>query len=77
MQAALELIAARGFHGAPMAKIAGKAGVGAGTIYRYFENKDVLITELHRELEEKIKATLQEGYPAGLPVRERFLYLIR
>ena len=77
MQAALELIAEHGFHGAPMAEIAEKAGVAAGTIYRYFENKDVLITELYRELEEKINATLREGYPVERPLRERFLYLIR
>jgi AcrR family transcriptional regulator len=77
MQAALELIAEHGFHGAPMAEIAEKAGVAAGTIYRYFENKDVLITELYRELEEKINATLREGYPVERPLRERFLYLIK
>jgi AcrR family transcriptional regulator len=77
MQAALELIAERGFHGAPMAEIAAKAGVAAGTIYRYFETKEVLITELHRELEGKIVAVLQGGYPAGRPIRERFLHLIR
>ena len=77
MQAALELIAEQGFHGAPMAEIAEKAGVAAGTIYRYFENKEVLIPELHRELEEKISATLREGYPVERPLRERFLYLIR
>jgi AcrR family transcriptional regulator len=77
MQAALELIAEQGFHGAPMAEIAEKAGVAAGTIYRYFESKEVLITELHRELEERIMVVLQEGYPSGRPLRERFLYLIR
>jgi AcrR family transcriptional regulator len=77
MQAALEIIAEQGFHGAPMAEIAEKAGVAAGTIYRYFENKEVLITELHRKLEEKISATLREGYPVERPLRERFLYLIR
>ncbi|HXC93667.1 MAG TPA: helix-turn-helix domain-containing protein, partial [Geobacteraceae bacterium] len=49
--AALEMIAENGFHGAPMAMIAEQAGVGAGTIYRYFENKDVLINELFREIE--------------------------
>ena len=76
MAAALELIAERGFHGAPMAEIAKTAGVAAGTIYRYFESKDVLITELHRELEEGIVAALRPGYPSGSPVRERFLYLI-
>jgi len=77
MQAALELIAEQGFHRAPMVEIAEKAGVAAGTIYRYFENKDVLISELHRELEEKISATLREGYAVERPLRERFLYLIR
>ena len=75
MQATLELIAEQGFHGAPMAEITEKAGVAVGTIYRYFESKDVLITELHRELEDKIMAVLQEGYPSGRPLRERFLYL--
>jgi AcrR family transcriptional regulator len=75
MQAALGLIAEQGFHGAPMAEIAEKAGVAAGTIYRYFESKDVLITELHRELEDRIMASLQEGFPSGRPLRERFLYL--
>ncbi|HEX9157545.1 MAG TPA: helix-turn-helix domain-containing protein, partial [Syntrophales bacterium] len=62
MRAALELIAEHGFHGAPMAMIADRAGVGAGTIYRYFEGKDALITELYRELEGKLLAYLQEGY---------------
>ncbi len=75
MKAALELISEHGFHGAPMAMIAKKAGVGAGTIYRYFENKDALINELNRELEEKIMASLQTGYHREKPLRERFLHL--
>ena len=77
MQAALELIAEQGFHGAPMAEIAAKAGVGAGTIYRYFESKDILITALYREVEDRINATLREGYSIERSLRERFLYLIR
>ena len=77
LQAAMELIAERGFHGAPMAEIAEKAGVAAGTIYRYFEHKEELITELHRELEEEIAASLRKNYPVDRPLRERFLYLIR
>jgi AcrR family transcriptional regulator len=75
VRAALEIIAEHGFHGAPMAMIAEKAGVGAGTIYRYFENKDLLITELYRELEERIYAALLAGYDPEKPIRERFLYL--
>jgi AcrR family transcriptional regulator len=76
-RAALELISEHGFHGAPMAMIAERAGVGAGTIYRYFENKDVLIVELFRELEGKIKERILEGYSTERPIRERFLHLNR
>jgi AcrR family transcriptional regulator len=75
VRAALEMIAEHGFHGAPMAMIADKAGVGAGTIYRYFENKDLLITELYREVEERIYAAVLAGYAPEKPIRERFLYL--
>lgn len=75
VRAALEMIAEHGFHGAPMAMIADKAGVGAGTIYRYFENKDVLINELYRELEERIYAAVLADYAPEKPIRERFLYL--
>ena len=75
VRAALELIAEHGFHDAPMAIIANRAGVAAGTIYRYFENKDVLINELYREVEGKLYAVLLEGYAAEKPFRERFLHL--
>ncbi|MBI2354509.1 MAG: TetR/AcrR family transcriptional regulator [Deltaproteobacteria bacterium] len=75
VRAALELIAEHGFHGAPMALVAERAGVGAGTIYRYFENKDVLITELYRELEEKMYPFILDGYADEAPFRARFLHL--
>jgi len=75
IRAALELIAEHGFHGAPMAMIAEQAGVGAGTIYRYFENKDVMITELFRELEERSSPIIKEGYAPDKPLRVRFLHL--
>ncbi len=74
ISAALELIAEHGFHGAPMAMIAEKAGVGAGTIYRYFPSKEALIIELYHELEEKILKALEEGYPADKSTRECFLH---
>ncbi len=74
LNAALVLIAEHGFHGAPMAAVAEKAGVGIGTIYRYFETKDVLINELNEELEAKIMDFLKKDYPTDKPVRERFLH---
>jgi len=75
MRATLELIATHGFHGAPMAMISNQAGVAVGSIYRYFENKDVLITELYRELEVRLYLYLQEGYAPEKPIRDRFLHL--
>lgn len=75
VRAAKELIAENGFHGAPMALIADHAKVAAGTIYRYFENKDVLITELYKDLEERMNPAISEGYSADKPLRERFLHL--
>lgn len=76
LQATLELVAEHGFHGCPCAMIAERAGVAAGTIYRYFENKDVLIKELYLELESKISASILNGYSSEMPFRERFVHLV-
>jgi AcrR family transcriptional regulator len=75
VRAALELIAEHGFHGSPMAMIAERASVGAGTIYRYFENKDVMIAELFREIEERNYPLLKAGYNSEQPLQERFVHL--
>ena len=75
IKAALELIAEHGFHGAPMAKVADKAGVGAGTIYRYFESKDAMIAGIFNELEKKVVESLMQGYSVDRPLRERFIHL--
>ena len=76
IKASMELISEQGFHGAPMSGIAAKAGVATGTIYRYFDSRDELITELYRELEKRIISVIQDGYPVGKPIRERFLHLV-
>lgn len=75
MRAAMELIAEYGFHGTPMSKVAEKAGVAAGTIYRYFESKDVLINELYHELEKKIMETILTSHAGDATLRERFIQL--
>ena len=77
IRAAVALIAEHGFHGAPMALVAERAGVAAGTIYRYFESKDVLIRETHACLERQILAALTADFSAERSVRERFLHIGR
>lgn len=74
IHAAMALIAEHGFHAAPMALVAERAGVAAGTIYRYFESKDDLIRATYACLEDQLLTTLAEGYPAGQPARERFMH---
>jgi AcrR family transcriptional regulator len=77
IRAALELVGEHGFHGSPMAQIAQRAGVAAGTIYRFFDGKDTLIKEIKASLDGQILAAVSEGYPDEEPVRERFLHVQR
>ncbi len=77
IHAALDLVAEHGFHGAPMAAVADRADVAAGTIYRYFESKDALIVETYRFLENALNEAITEGYPEKGTVRERYLHVGR
>jgi AcrR family transcriptional regulator len=49
LSAALELFVERGFYGTAVPEIAERAGVGAGTIYRYFESKEALVNAIYRQ----------------------------
>lgn len=75
LQAALEIFAENGFHSAPTSLIAQKAGVGAGTIYRYFESKDDLIRVLQHEIDVKLRPAIQEGFNPDNSVKTNFLCL--
>ncbi|HRT61064.1 MAG TPA: TetR/AcrR family transcriptional regulator [Syntrophales bacterium] len=75
LESALNLISEHGFHRSPMAMIADRAKVGTGTVYCYFESKDVLIRELFLDLRETIMAVLLEGYSVDNPIRERFMHI--
>jgi AcrR family transcriptional regulator len=71
------LIAEQGFHGAPMSMIAQKADVGVGTIYRYFENRDILIKAVYQAIEERLVAFLSRDYPYDQPVRACFFHIAK
>ena len=72
LQATLEMITELGFHGTAMSKLADRAGVGAGTIYRYFKNKEDLINILFRELKKDMDEATFEGYSDSLPIKLQF-----
>lgn len=72
LEAALELFAARGYDGTPVPLIAERAGVGAGTIYRYFESKEVLVNVLYKNWRTVFSEALLKDVPAEATPRETF-----
>ena len=76
LQAALGLFAERGFHGSPTSAIAREAGIGVGTIYRYFQDKETLIHELFHDLQQGFHRHLLAGYDASAPLPRRFQQLL-
>jgi AcrR family transcriptional regulator len=48
VMAAVALLGERGYAGCSIAAVAGRAGVAAGTVYRYFESKSDLAAEVFR-----------------------------
>ena len=72
LKAALSLFASRGFHGVAVPEVAMKAGVGTGTIYRYFENKDALVNGVYRDAKNMLAACLVDGFDFSTTHREHF-----
>lgn len=70
--ATLRLVNSNGFHAAPMSKIAAEAGVSAGTIYLYFQNKEDLVNTLYCELKEKFANRIFEDFNPETPVKIAF-----
>lgn len=78
LDAALELFSEKGFHLATVDEIADRAGVGKGTLYRYFANKDTLFSELVRirldELE-RIAWSVFDGQDDVLTMIRKYLQI--
>lgn len=77
VMATIKLISEYGFHGTPISMIAQEAEVGAGTIYRYFKDKDALVLDTFEHLHATLKKTLLHEYDINQSIRDRFLHLCR
>lgn len=77
LDAALSLFAEQGFHGTAMPLVATRAGVGTGTIYRYFESKEALVNALYRKLKLEMSQALLGKFPFEKSPREQFRYFWR
>jgi AcrR family transcriptional regulator len=75
MSAALDLFVERGFFGTAVPEIAERAGVGAGTIYRYFDSKEALVNALYRQEKLHWARVVFDDFPAAASPREQFRML--
>jgi AcrR family transcriptional regulator len=72
LRATLKLITENGFHGTPVSLIANEAEVGAGTIYRYFANKEAIINELYDRIQQELHSATMADIPPEVSVRDEF-----
>jgi len=72
LEASLDLFVSRGFHGTTVPEVAERAGVGAGTIYRYFASKETLVNELYRDWKGQMARIMLDRFPIDAPAREQF-----
>jgi AcrR family transcriptional regulator len=72
LAAALTLFAQRGYHGTAMPDVASVAKVGTGTIYRYFESKELLVNEVFRAAKLLLRDFLLARVALDRPARETF-----
>ncbi len=63
LDAALDLFVERGFYGTAVPEIADAAGVGAGTIYRYFESKEALVNAIYRQQKQRFASVALADFP--------------
>lgn len=72
LAAALDLFEKQGYDATAVPEIAETAGVGTGTIYRYFATKEDLFNALYRRWKSAYNDIVLSDFPAGLSTRERF-----
>ena len=65
LDAALVCFAKRGFHQASMHDISAEAGISVGLIYRYFENKEAVISAMADRHKKEISEMLQRAKQAS------------
>jgi len=75
--AAEKLLAERGFYGLSMKTLAQNAGIAAGTIYRYFESKEMLMIELHQHISRDVAKTLFSGWSDEQSAEQKYVILWR
>jgi TetR/AcrR family fatty acid metabolism transcriptional regulator len=77
MQAAAEVFGEKGYGGATISEIAGKAGIAEASIYQYFKSKEDLLLSVPGNWFDELSEELERVFSARLNAYERLLYLLR
>ena len=72
LSAALTLFVERGYHGTAVPAVARLAGVAAGTIYTYFDNKQALVNALYQKWKGAIAQSVVTKFPVTGDPRTQF-----
>jgi AcrR family transcriptional regulator len=75
LDAALNSFAERGYHGVAVPELAREAGVGAGTLYRYFQNKEDLVNEVYRDAKARLAGAMYATSPHTVDTSPRGWFL--
>src|SRR3981189_820644 len=75
LDAAVEVIAERGYFSSPVSAIAKRAGVADGTIYLYFKSKDDVLRTAIDETFNKFHAQVEEELKPLKGPREQLVYI--
>jgi len=76
LQAAIKVFSRKGFHQVKVEEVAEEAGVGKGTVYDYFDNKDHLLQEAFRVSLEQYLEVFDRSLEAPLPFWQRIKEII-
>jgi TetR/AcrR family transcriptional repressor of multidrug resistance operon len=71
MEAAVDLFSTQGFQATPTQQISDRAGVSAGTLFRYFRTKEELIDSLHASIHRALADAVDEAIHPETPVEEQ------
>src|SRR5579884_744443 len=70
LRVAIEVFAAEGFHGADVQVIADRAGIGKGTVYRHFGDKEKLFLAAARHALDQVGRSVEQQIRAGRGVAD-------
>nr|PMH60510.1 TetR family transcriptional regulator [Enterovibrio norvegicus] len=77
LEATERLLAKHGFDRLSMQMVAKEAGVAAGTIYRYFSDKNDLLSQLRNHVIGKCAENILHGFTNDMSMKQQFVTLWR